>query len=219
MGGLLVLPLALRRPQVVRATVLLATPWDFHADGRGQARLIQAVDEPLRGLIELMGVLPTDAIQALFAALDPLLTARKFTGFAALKRGSAAARDFVALEDWLNDGMPLAGAVARDCLFDWYGDNTPGRGLWRIGGEPVRPERLGMPALVVVPGHDRIVPPQSAAALGAAIPGAEVWRPALGHIGMIASPRARTRLWRPLADWLARTGADGAAGAGRRRRA
>jgi polyhydroxyalkanoate synthase len=76
-----------------------------------------------------------------------------------------------------------------------------------------------MPALVVVPGHDRIVPPQSAAALGAAIPGAEVWRPALGHIGMIASPRARTQLWRPLADWLARAGADGGPRARGRRRA
>ena len=201
MGGTLVLPLAGRED--VAALVLLATPWDFWADGRHQARLIAAHLPGLTALIEGLEQLPPDALQAMFAALDPLLAARKFSAFADLPPASAAARNFVALEDWLNDAVPLTGPVARACLEDWYGANAPARGNWRVGDEPVRPERVTCPALNVVPARDRIVPPASAEALGEALPDVETWRPPLGHIGMMASPRAKRLLWRKLADWIA----------------
>lgn len=201
MGGLLTLPLA--PGSDVAALVLLATPWDFHADGGAQARLLAALTPALTAVVETCGVLPADAVQALFAALDPLQAARKFTAFAALAPASAAARDFVVLEDWLNDGVALAGPVARQCLHDWYGANAPARGRWRVGGTPVRPERVSAPALIVVPARDRIVPPAAAAAARARLPAVEVWTPALGHIGMMASPRAKRLLWRRLADWMA----------------
>lgn len=201
MGGLLALPLA-PRPEVA-ALALLATPWDFHADGGVQARLLAAFAPALTALVDACGALPADALQALFAALDPLQAARKFTAFAALAPASAAARDFVALEDWLNDGVALAGPVARQCLGDWYGANAPARGAWRVGGAAVRPERVSAPALVVVPARDRIVPPAAAAAVSARLPASETWTPALGHIGMMASPRAKRLLWRRLADWMA----------------
>ncbi len=200
MGGLLVLPLASRAE--VSALVLLATPWDFHADGGHQARLVAASMPVLSGLIDAFDRLPADAIQTMFAALDPLLAARKFSAFATLAPASAAARDFVALEDWLNDGVPLAGPVARACLGTWYGANAPAKGTWRVGGAAIRPERIRVPALNVVPTRDRIVPPASAAALSTALPAVETWKPALGHIGMMASPRAKRLLWRRLADWI-----------------
>lgn len=200
MGGTMVLPLAARAE--VGALVLLATPWDFRADGGTQARLIAAAMPGLRALIDGLGALPADALQAMFAGLDPLLAARKFTAFAELPPTSAAARNFVALEDWLNDAVPLAGAVARTCLEDWYGANAPARGLWRVGGEAVLSERVAVPALNVVPARDRIVPPASAAALSAVLPRVETWRPPLGHIGMMASPRAKRLLWRRLAHWI-----------------
>ena len=201
MGGTMVLPLAARAD--VAALVLLATPWDFRADGGHQARMITAHRPGLTLLNESLGHLPPDALQAMFAALDPLLAARKFSAFAQLPPASAAARNFVALEDWLNDAVPLTGPVARACLEDWYGGNAPARGLWRVGGEAVRPERITCPALNVVPARDRIVPPASAEALSDALPHVETWRPPLGHIGMMASPRAKRLLWRKLAAWIA----------------
>ena len=204
MGGTMALPLAARDDGGdVAALVLLATPWDFHADHGRQARLVAAHRPALTALADALGALPADALQAMFAALDPLLAARKFSAFAQLPPASAAARNFVALEDWLNDAVPLTGPVARACLEDWYGANAPARGLWRVGGATVRPARVRARTLNVVPARDRIVPPASAAALSAALPAVETWRPPLGHIGMMASPRARRLLWRRLADWIA----------------
>jgi len=209
MGGLLAVALAARQPRLVRALALLATPWSFHAERAGQARLLGALAEPLAVAYAAFGVLPVDVLQALFAALDPLLTLRKFTRFATLPQDSAAASGFVALEDWLNDGIPLALPVARECLGDWYGGDTPGRGLWRVAGMPVRAERITQPSLVIVPAQDRIVPPATAAALWTMLPAAERLQPPLGHIGMMVGGEAPQAVWQPLARWLKRHGDPG----------
>jgi polyhydroxyalkanoate synthase subunit PhaC len=129
---------------------------------------------------------------------------RKFVQFAALPPDGEAAHRFVAVEDWLNDGVPLALAVARECLGGWYGADLPGRGLWRIAGRLVLAERVTQPALVVVPAQDRIVSPASAVALADALPAAERLTPALGHVGMIVGHDAPRQVWRPLAAWLRR---------------
>jgi polyhydroxyalkanoate synthase len=199
MGGLLALALALRRHSEIAGLALLATPWDFHAERPEQARLLGTVIDTLSASGH---ALPLTAIQTLFLSLDPFLAERKFIRFAGFDPASAAARDFVALEDWLNDGVPLAGAVARECGRSWYRDNEPARRLWRVAGQAIDPRLFDKPALVVVPRRDRIVPPSSAEALAAALPSATLMRPPLGHIGMMASAAAPDQIWTPIAEWL-----------------
>ncbi len=217
MGGLLALALALRRDREVAALALLATPWDFHAEQAASARLLGSLSELLATLFYPLGELPVDVLQSLFLALDPLTALRKFTRFAGLDPQGAEAEGFVALEDWLNDGVPLALPVARECLGGWYGENTPARGAWRVAGMPVAPRRFARPTLVVLPSRDRIVPPASASALAAALPQAERIAPPLGHIGMIVGRRAPATVWRPLGDWLLRHAPPPRRWTGRRR--
>ncbi len=203
LGGTLAAALACRRAGDLAGLALLAAPWDFHAGRGGETRMFLAMEGMIDGLLAAFGELPVDILQALFAWLDPDLASRKFRRFAALPPESTAARRFVALEDWLNDGVAIAGPVARECLLDWYGRNLPGRGLWRLGDEPVRPESLDLPAFVAIPARDRIVPPASAEAILPALPKAHVVRPRAGHIGMMVGGRAEEGLLRPLLDWLA----------------
>lgn len=114
MGGLLALGAALRRPDRVAGLALLATPWDFQAGApeRGpQAAGLLAMLEPA---MALSGALPIDALQTLFALLDPWGVGDKYRRFGTMDQASARAARFVAIEDWLNDGVPLAGMmVAR----------------------------------------------------------------------------------------------------------
>ncbi len=209
MGGLLCTALAARRPDLVAGLVLLATPWDFHAvdpdaDPARPPGLILPLLAALEPALALTGALGVDALQTLFERAAPGFVAAKYRGFARVAQDSERARCFVAIEDWLSDGVPLAAPVARECLGGWYGANTPARGEWRVAGLAVVPAALRLPSLVVVPARDRIVPAASALALADALPGSTVLRPAAGHVGMIVGGRAERELWAPLRDWLLR---------------
>ncbi|MGI3778819.1 MAG: alpha/beta fold hydrolase [Janthinobacterium lividum] len=218
MGGLLCTALAQRRPELVAALALLATPWDFHADdedrvaGEGGAGRSWTPDAVVRALALLepgmaaSGALGVDALQTLFEGAAPGAVAAKYRGFGREEPDSGRARCFVAIEDWLADGVPLAAPVARECLGGWYGANSPARGAWRVAGLAVVPGALRLPSLVAVPTRDRIVPAGSALALGRLIAGSVVLRPAAGHVGMVVGSRAEAELWGPLLDWLRRQG-------------
>jgi polyhydroxyalkanoate synthase len=209
MGGLLALAMALREQARVAALVLLATPWNFHAERAAQAQLFALIGDCLPLTCDAAGLVPIDVIQSLFFLVDPFLAQRKFIRFAALDPDGAEARSFVALEDWINDGVPLPLPVAQQCARGWYGENDPAHGHWHVAGHAVEPRHFRRPALVVLPRHDRIVPPLSAAPLAGGLPGAAMLRPPLGHVGMMSAGRAPSMLWTPIADWLeARLGGE-----------
>jgi polyhydroxyalkanoate synthase len=202
MGGLLALALAILRPKDVSGLALFATPWDFHRPDDSQARIVTAMRPPLEAAIEAWGGMPVDLLQACFAAIDPGGIERKFRVLAESGRDPARLREFVALEDWLNDGVVLAGPVARQTLFGWYIEDRPARGTWRVGGKAIRPERYKGPALILIPARDRIVPPASARALAEAMPQAELGEIDTGHIGMVSGALGPKQTYVRLTQWL-----------------
>lgn len=204
MGGLLSLAAVLRQPDRVAGFAGLATPWDFHADDTPQMRVLMGAKDWIGEIVDRTGELPVDLLQSMFSGLDPHSIARKFRTFAEIPRRSAKANGFVALEDWLNDGVPLAGPVAREALQGWYGANSTARLAWRVDGRVVDPAAMAVPALLVIPARDRIVPPESARALAEAMPQARHRTVPLGHIGMITGSRAGQAVYGPLVRWLRR---------------
>ena len=201
MGGLLALALCARRPRMFSGLVLLATPWDFAG---GSAGMPGAWFRAVENMLESEGAMSVDALQSCFYALDPLLVLRKFVAFADVPRDSEREYAFVELEDWVNDGVPLPAPAARTCFGGWYGRNDPVRGCWRVAGEAVRPEAVDLPAYVVAPTGDRLVPSASSLPLARILPRATVRRPRMGHLGLMASATADRRVWRPLLAWMRR---------------
>ncbi|HEY3909326.1 MAG TPA: alpha/beta fold hydrolase [Stellaceae bacterium] len=202
MGGLFAVAAALRRRHQVACLALLATPWDFHAGWSAATQVLGLGADRLAPAGVTADTVPVEMVQSFFFELDPFLAERKFVRLGRLDPEGDAARGFVALEDWINDGVPLGLALARDCIRRWYRDNEPGRGTWRMAGRRVLPQLLRRPSLVVIPGRDRIVPPLSAEPLATALGDAEVLRPALGHVGMMSAASAAAMLWTPIAEWL-----------------
>lgn len=197
MGGLLALAAA--RERAIAGLALLATPWDF-TESHNRLWLETALAaEPLFSASSLF---PLDLIQMFFASLDPMQVARKFLCFAEMDQNSTAAQDFVALEDWLNDGVPLALPAAMECCRGFYQDNLTARLQWPVLNKPLDPADITCPTLVLSPQQDRIVPHHSAAALAKVLPHATHISPDLGHIGMIVSRHAPQQVWQKLVAWI-----------------
>ena len=183
-----------------RSLVTLAAPWHFSAFSQEARSDLARLWSDSRGAAEALGVLPMEALQSAFWSLDPERTVAKFEAFAGLE--GEAARTFVTLEDWANDGPPLAVAAARELFEDFFAADVPGAGGWTVGGERIDAERLAVPLLNIVSTSDRIVPAATAIASGERIELAQ------GHVGMVVGSSAREALWEPLAGWLSRTAAN-----------
>lgn len=210
MGGVLALALALRRAEDVTSLALMATPWDFSVGGVGG---VPAATTPVGRLFlqkalewqpyfEELGTVPPALLQMVLTGFQPLQILQKFMRFAALPKGAEEMRRFVLTEDWLNDGVALTTRVAQECLRAWYANNALATLSWKSVGEILDPRALSIPTYVLIPQHDRIVPPESALPLTALIKDVTLHQPATGHIGLMAGTRARDEVWAPYVTWL-----------------
>jgi polyhydroxyalkanoate synthase len=116
--------------------------------------------------------------------------------------GGAEVRHFVALEDWLSDGVAMPLRAAKDLLIGWQLRNATAAGEWHLCGAPVVPGEIAMPVLAFCGRGDTIAPPAMAEPLATAIPGARVERPPTGHVGMVVGQAARAAVWTPMATFL-----------------
>ncbi len=210
MGGTLAAGLTARAPALVSRLATIGAPWAFQsAEGisgsiramirsNGQDRAVAL----LRSLSDAFGLVPVSLFQFLFALVNPMQAALKFQKLARLDPEGQTARLFVALEDWLADGVPMAGPAAEDLLIGWHIRNETVRRQWQFLGGAVDPGNIQAPTLAFCGRTDSIAPPALSQALPAAIPGAQILTPATGHVGMVVSTAARTTVWRPLAGFL-----------------
>lgn len=205
MGGLLALAAALRAQTTskkVSALALLATPWDFHADNHEAALMVANIMPFVEGALQFSNTLPIDVLNTFFVMADPSNVGEKYRDFAMQDKNSPRAKRFVAIEDWLADGVPLVAKVAREALSDWYGANTTARGVWLVAGLPVNPEQLEIPCFCAIPGRDKLVPSASAKALADRLSNVMLLEPKTGHIGMVAGRQAQNSLWQPFKEWV-----------------
>lgn len=194
MGGLFAIAAAARKPELVGGLALLATPWNFHA---------AETPSPLQPPADCwQQAVPHAAIHHWFSLQRPWSIQAKFARFAEMRPGSAQAREFLQIEQWLQDGKDMSGPAAYTCFVEWAVQNTPLRGHWQVGGETIRPEHIKTPVFLGIPERDGIVPPAASDPLIHAWPHAHIHRMEAGHVSMIAGLHARQQLWQPLTRWL-----------------
>lgn len=207
MGGPIALALGTRQSADIGKIVTLGTPWDFsyfpeHARFRDNQKALEASLMTMGGLF---GAIPPLVTHSFFAMRNLESGAKKFQRFAHIDPASAEARRFIAVEDWLNNGVPVPMPVARECFSGWLVDNGLMTGEWGIKGLPLDLSALTSPMMVVVGQRDSVVPPASALPLAKAIPHARLLEPSKGHIGIILAPDADGPVWHPVRDFLMET--------------
>lgn len=206
MGGTMSLALAAELGPDIARLGLIGTPWDFDSLS-GEAAHLRQVFEPQDGAFlqaqiqSAMGDtarIPADFFQFLFALIAPLQAARKFRRFNRLPQDSPAAQKFVAVEEWLNDPVPVTMPATLELLIEWFHNNRTGDGNWAPVGQPVSPSTITAPTLLISGTRDHIAPPGCSAPLAAQIPDARSLQIDTGHVGLIVGSAAETQVAKPL---------------------
>ena len=202
MGGTLAAGYAALMGQNISKLALIGAPWDF-SKLRGIAQTLQTHTQTmgiaktrtsLLAMGQHFGAVPAQVFQQLFAVLSPMQVVQKFSNFANLDAASAQAQKFVAVEDWLADGVSVNAPAAETILLDWYVNNQTALGHWEIMGKPVDPAQITCPTLLITGDKDHIVPTQVASALMQSIPTCTHHPVDMGHVGMIIGTRAHAQV-------------------------
>lgn len=191
LGGTIALAAAHLAPAA--SLSLIAAPWHFDHYGEDKAMLAGLWTDNKEACAAL-GLVPVEVLQIAFWRMDPARTVKKYARLA--EADDAMLSQFVALEDWANEGAPLTYAAGRALFEQMFADNHSGNGQWVLNGTNILPETLPCPARQFVSTTDRIVPLASCPHAIEQVPSAS------GHVGMVVGSSARTTLWQPMAKWL-----------------
>ena len=204
MGGTLLLPAYMLAPEHIRRMTLLAAPWDFKTKPSPLARNVRIWSPQILPVIKDRGYLPSEWVAALFASLDPNGSAQKFIRFASMDQKSESAKLFVAVEDWLNNGVDIPGKIAQHCIQEWFIGNKLSKGKLHLAGRHINIAEIDAEILIVASKSDRLVPFECAANIQENLSSAslDIIELDCGHVGLIVGSNAIETVWQPIYDWL-----------------
>lgn len=200
MGGIFTTAMAQLAEREVDAMILLATPWDFSSKDISTVLLAPSTQMTLRNWIHTQYPVQPLVTQTIFHLIDPWRVQAKFSRYPSLN--DKEKKHFLAVEQWVNDGVPLPNKVAEECFVDWPQGNILAKHQWKVGRRWIDPEHVRCPTLAFIPTKDAIVPKGCALPLTKLLKRCDVQMPECGHVSMVVGKNARTQMWEPVANWL-----------------
>lgn len=116
-----------------------------------------------------------------------------------------AVESWHAMNTWVTDNIPMAGAAYRQLIVDFYRNDRLMQGSLSIRGNVVDLRQLRANLLTVIAEGDHITPPCQSEAILSKVGSTdtEVYRIPGGHIGIMAGSRAHKQTWPHIDSWLA----------------
>jgi polyhydroxyalkanoate synthase len=131
--------------------------------------------------------------------------AEKYITLSERMNDEAFLENFLAMERWANDNIPVAGETFREYVKMLYRENRIVKGEMRLNETPIRLENIVCPLLLLTASSDHLVPPQSTLAIQEHGNSTELTSLSVdaGHIGLAVSSKAHRKLWPVAAKWIA----------------
>ncbi|MFV9876321.1 MAG: alpha/beta fold hydrolase [Rickettsiales endosymbiont of Dermacentor nuttalli] len=189
-GGLLALSSAIHNHNI-RGITLLATPWNIKPD-----HYFSYITKHLEYIIDQYDLVPAELIRLLFYFANQTKILKKFINFANTNYDSKEANLFIATEHWVNDGIAVTNKVLHEIINLYKGNCSLLQKLCPLTQD------FKLPALIIAPKYDRIVPYNTALELKYVLPNHTLISPHCGHIGMIIGKNAKHDVWIPLHTWI-----------------
>ncbi len=205
MGGSMSAMYAALRPEKIKNLILMAAPVDWSGDDS----LLQVWTQPeyfdVDKMIEVHGNAPAFWLQSSFMLLKPVQNMiEKHINFYENMENEKFVQNFLAMETWLNDNIPVAGETFREFVKYCFQRNLLIQGKLEVGNEKVDLQNITCPILNLVAQNDHLVPPSQSLPFNDAVGSTDrktITFPA-GHIGLAVGSRAHRELWPKVCDWL-----------------
>ncbi len=204
MGGTMCALYAALHPDRVKSLTLLAAPIDFAGDDSVLNLWTRRFD--VDAFLGAHGNCPGWFLQSCFQNMKPIqnLLQKNLALFESLEDPQFLANYF-AMELWVNDNIPVAGATFREFVKDFYQGNRLVRGELWLGDRRVDLARITCPLLLLMARNDHLVAPSSTAGIRAHVGSRDVESVAIdaGHVGLVVGGKAQRKLWPDATRWLA----------------
>jgi len=207
LGATLVTVYAALYPEApIRNLILLTAPLDFSSspDGSmamwlGEGRL--DVDR----LVGTFGNVPGELIRFWAKLLKPM---ENFVGAYVNVWKSLgdeqAVRGWQAINRWVEDVIPLSGGAFRQFVVDYVRGNELIKGQHQVRGQQVNLSNIQASLLNIVAQYDHLVAPSQSQSIMDLVSSKDKELRVIPstHVGLMASGRARYKLWPELVKWL-----------------
>ena len=207
MGGTLSTIYTALHQEKVRNLILLAAGIDF-ATREG---LINLWTDPryfdVDKFVDTMGNIPADFLQNAFLMLKPIANLiEKPINLMENIHKEEFVEDYLYMETWLNDNIPVPGEVYREFAKYLFQQNLLTKNRLPVGRHTVDLRKITCPLLNLMAKNDDLVPCAQSEPLNDLVSSRDkekiVW-PA-GHIGLAVSGKAQKELWPRAVEWLAK---------------
>ena len=192
-------------PQRIKSLTLLAAPIDFAGDESLLNLWAREEYFDVDRLIDTWGNCPGVFLQYSFQLMKPVQNfLAKYITLCRMLDDRGFIENFLAMEQWASDSIPIAGETFREFVKSLYQQNQLVKGEMYLDGKPIRLESITCPVLMLVAEHDHLVPPGSTLALKSHVGTSDVaaLSVAAGHIGLAVSSKAHETLWPAATQWL-----------------
>jgi polyhydroxyalkanoate synthase len=205
MGGTMSVMYASLFPEKVRNLGLMAAGLCF--DQTGGVLEMWGDDEHYspRQVTDTFGNVPSEFLDVGFALMDPVENYyAKYLRLYDNMDDREFVRNFARMEEWINDGIDVAGETYVQFLEDIYQDNKLYRNELSLGDHHVDLDDIDMPLLNIVAEYDHLIPPEASKPFNEVVGSEDTTTLEFptGHIGMSVSSRSHEKLWPEVCDWF-----------------
>jgi polyhydroxyalkanoate synthase len=208
LGALISTLYAVLRPDAgLRNLILLTAPLDFtDKTAGGFIRWTSNQAFSADPIVEAFGNVPGELIDYGAKALKPVENfVRSYVNLWDNLDNPKAVESWHAMNTWVRDNIPMAGAAYRQLIAEFYKENRLMTGTLLLRGERVDLGRIKAGVLNVIAEADHITPPCQSEGVMDKIGSTdkELFRVRGGHIGIMAGSGAEKTTWPHLERWLA----------------
>ena len=158
-GGILSLIYSALHPENVKNIILYATPTDFGKSPTVLESWIKSID--IKRFVQIFGNVPSSFLNIAFLMRNPLEAAINYQFYFSKPRSIKEIIEFIAVESWLYDSVPIIGKVFEQIMNDIYKDNLLIQNKMMLGKDLLHLKKITMPVLNIVGTRDDLVSAES----------------------------------------------------------